>query len=204
MLLDQAGGASGMVVAAVPTIVFVVVNQLASLNPALFATVAASLLAFGWRLSHREPLRQAMVGLLIAGACAAVTAFTGEARGFYLVSILTTLVTGVVFLISALVRRPLAGLLLNRIAGGRPGWREDRRLMRVYSGATLVLAAVSIVNCALQTALARADQTTWLAVVHIVSPVLTGVVLVGTIVLARRIMVDRLRSTDPALTPLPG
>ncbi|HEX4362318.1 MAG TPA: DUF3159 domain-containing protein [Pseudonocardia sp.] len=188
MVLNRAGGASGMVVAAVPTVVFVLVNGLASLNPALVATVAAALLAFGWRLRRREPLRQAMVGLLIAGACAAIAGFTGQARGFFLVPILIPFAAIAVCLVSLLVRRPLAGLLLHRLAGGHPGRREDPRLTRLYSTATLVCVAVNVFNLAVQIALFLADQTAWLAVAHLVSPVLFGVVMVGTIVLARRIM----------------
>jgi hypothetical protein len=188
MLLDRAGGASGMVVAAVPTVVFAVVNGLASLNPALLATVAAALLAFGWRISRREPPRQAMVGLLVAAACATIAVFTGEAREFFLVPILIPFVAIAVCLVSLLVRRPLAGLLLNRIAGGRPGWRADPALLRLYSVATLVCVAVNVFNFAVQITLFAADRTAWLAVAHIVSPVLFGVVMVGTIVLARRVM----------------
>jgi hypothetical protein len=188
MLLDRAGGTSGLIVAAIPTVVFAVVNGLASLSPALLATVAAALLAFGWRLSRHEPPRQAMIGLLIAGACAAIAVFTGEARGFFLVPILIPFVAIAICLVSLLVRRPLAGLLLNRVAGGRPGWREDPRLLRLYSVATLVCIAVNVFNFTVQIALFLADQTAWLAVAHIVSPVLFGVVMVGTIVLARRVL----------------
>ena len=188
MVLNRAGGVSGMAVAAAPTVVFAVVNGLASLNPALPATVVTALLTFGWRLRRREPLRQAMVGLLIAGACAAVAVFTGEARGFFLVPILIPVAAIAVCVVSLLVRRPLAGLLLNRLAGGRPGWRDDPRLLRLYSVATLVCIAVNVFNFAVQLALFFANETAWLAVAHIVSPVLFGVVVVGTIALARRVM----------------
>ncbi|MDT7771210.1 MAG: hypothetical protein QOC67_134 [Pseudonocardiales bacterium] len=128
------------------------------------------------------------VGPLIAGACAAIAVFTGEARAFFLVPILIPFVAIAICLTSLLVRRPLAGLLLNRIAGGRPGWPEDPRLVRLYSVATLVCIAVNVVNFAVQISLFYADQTGWLAVAHIVSPVLFGVVMVGTIVLARRVL----------------
>lgn len=71
-ILKRAGGVSGMVIAAVPTIVFVVVNSVSSLVPAVIATVIAAIVAFGWRLIRREPLREAMIGLIIAGVCIAV------------------------------------------------------------------------------------------------------------------------------------
>jgi hypothetical protein len=46
-MLERSGGISGIVVAAVPTIVFVVGNGLSSLYPALLATAAAAVLIFG-------------------------------------------------------------------------------------------------------------------------------------------------------------
>jgi hypothetical protein len=200
-LLDRSGGPSGMVVASVPTVVFVVVNGLAGLYPALLTTVAVALLAFGWRVSRREPPRQAVIGLLIAAACATVAVLTGEARGFFVVPIAIPLVAVACSIGSLLLRRPLAGLLLNRFCGGPPGWRADRPLVRIYSWSTAVCIVVNVANFAVQLALFLADETAWLAVAHVVTPVLFGVVMVATIVLARRAMAGRPARSGP---PSPG
>ncbi len=185
-MLERSGGISGMVAAAVPTIVFVVGNGLSSLYPALLATAAAAVLIFGWRLARRQPLRQALAGLLIAGVCAALAAYTGQAKGFFLATVLLPALGVVVCVGSVLARRPLAGYLVNRIAGGQAGWRKDRRLLRIYSGTTLLSAAVNVVSFGLQTALYRANQTAWLAAFHILTGPLWAAITITTVMLARR------------------
>ncbi|MGH3846329.1 MAG: DUF3159 domain-containing protein [Pseudonocardiaceae bacterium] len=185
-ILRRSGGVSGMVIAAAPTIVFVVVNSVSSLVPALIATVISAIVAFGWRLIRREPLREPMVGLIIAAVCIVVAVYTGEAKGFFLLPILMCAVGVVVCIASVLAHWPLAGLLMNRIVGGRRDWREQRRLRRVYSGMTLLSAAVSGVNFILQAALYRANQTAWLGALHTVTGPLWAAITIITVVLARR------------------
>ncbi len=185
-IVRQSGGVSGMAVAAIPTIVFVAVNALSALHPALLATALAAVFVFGGRLVRREPLRQALVGLVIAGICAGLAAYTGEAKGFFLVPLLLPLVVVVVCTVSILARRPLAGLLVNRIVGGRPTWHQDRRLRRTYAGTTLLSAGLNVVSFVLQTQLYRANQTAWLAAFHVLTGPLWAVITIVTVVLARR------------------
>ena len=82
-----------------------------------FAMPAAPV-TFGVRLARRESLRAAVVGLAVAGVCAAVAAFSGEARAFFLLPTLIPAALGVLFLGSVLVRRPVTGTLFNRLVGG--------------------------------------------------------------------------------------
>jgi hypothetical protein len=185
-MLTRMGGPSGLVVAALPTAVFVAACALTSVNPALLVTAITAALIFGWRTVRREPLRQAAVGLLVAAACIASTLVTGQARDFFLVPVLIPVVAIVACLGSVAVRRPLAGILLNRMVGGPARWPAQRRLARVYTVSTLVFAGVNVLNFSIQVALYRADRTGWLAVAHVLSPVLFGGVMVVTVVLARR------------------
>lgn len=178
----------GLVVAAAPTIVFVLVNALSSLYPALIAAGIVALAAFAFRLVRRESLRQAAVGLAIVGVCAGVAAFTGQARGFFLLPALIPFAVIAVCVVSVLVRRPLTGLILNRVSGGPAGWYDDRRLRRVYTGTTLVCVAVNAVNATLQAVFYLADNTFVLAAAHVATgPVFAAIVAV-TVVLARRAM----------------
>ncbi len=110
----------------------------------------------------------------------------GEAKGFFLLPILLPAVGVVVCIASVLARWPLAGLLVNRIVGGRRDWREHRRLRRVYSGTTLLSAAVNVVSFILQAALYRANQTAWLAAFHTLTGPLWADITIVTVVLARR------------------
>jgi hypothetical protein len=185
---DKPSRISGMVLAAAPTIVFVVVNALSSLYPALLAAAVTAGAAFAFRLIRREPLRQAVIGLLIVGACAAVAAVTGQARGFFLLPALVPFAVIVVCAGSVVARRPLTGLLLNRLSGGPPTWYDNPRLRRVHTIATLVCAGVNVVNAALQATFYLADNTYVLAAAHIATGPVFAVIVAVTVVSARRAM----------------
>lgn len=186
--LVKPGKLSGMVVAAAPTLVFVVVNALSSLNPALLAAGATAIAAFVYRLIRREPLRQAVIGLAIVAVCAAVAAFTGEARGFFLLPALIPFAVIVVCVGSVVARRPLTGLILNRVSGGPPRWYDVPKLRRVHSVATLVCAGVNVVNATLQAVFYLADDTFVLAATHIATGPVFATIVAVTIVYARRAM----------------
>jgi hypothetical protein len=62
----------------------------------------------------------------------------------------------------------------------------DRRLLRIYSGTTLLSATVNVVSFGLQTALYRANQTAWLAAFHILTGPLWAAITITTVMLARR------------------
>ena len=175
-------------VAAAPGLTFVVVNALTSLRPALWSAGAVALAAFGYQVARREPLRRAAAGVLLAGSCAATAAVTGEARGFFLLPASVPVVVIVVCVGSVLAGRPLTGLVLNRVSGGPPDWYAHGTLRRVHGVATLVCAAVNVVNAALQAVFYLADDPAVLAVLHLATgPVFAAIVAV-TVLRARRVV----------------
>jgi hypothetical protein len=175
-----------MLIATIPTIVFVAVNSLASLHQAVFCVGAAGALMVGWQLVRRRPLRQALGGLAVAGVCAAVAAYTGEAKSFFVIPLLVPLVATVACVVSVLAGRPLTGVLFNRLVGGPPTWRRNRRLRRIYTATTVLLAVLNVISFALQTELYRVNQIPWLAAFHILTGPVRPVIIVLTVILARR------------------
>jgi hypothetical protein len=128
-----------------------------------------------------------VAGVLLAGACVATAAVTGEARGFFLLPALVPVVVVVVCLATVAAGRPLTGLVLNRVSGGPPDWAVHRPLRRVHAVATLACAAVNVVNAALQAVFYLADDPAVLAAVHAATgPVFAAIVAV-TVVRARRV-----------------
>ncbi|MGH8922340.1 MAG: DUF3159 domain-containing protein, partial [Actinomycetes bacterium] len=83
-LLEQLGGVGGLVSSVVPLVVFVLMNPLIGLQPAIWASVGAAAVVGVWRLIRREPLQPAVSGILGVALCAFIAYRTGEARGFYL------------------------------------------------------------------------------------------------------------------------
>ncbi|MDQ2709542.1 MAG: DUF3159 domain-containing protein [Actinomycetota bacterium] len=186
-ILDQLGGVSGMVASTIPVVAFVVVNSLASLVPAVVAAVAVAVGIAGWQLVRHEPLQPAISGLFGVGFGAFVAYRTGEAKGYFLVGIWYSAVLCVVFSLSALARWPLAGVIWHGINGDGQGWRSERALLRAYSAATLLWAAVFAGRFVVQHWLYDTDQTFWLGAARLAMGLpLTGVALFGTVWAVRR------------------
>ncbi|MEJ2868125.1 DUF3159 domain-containing protein [Actinomycetospora sp. OC33-EN08] len=142
-LLEQMGGVSGLVSSAVPVVVFVLVQAVFStLVASIAAAVGAALAVAGWRLVRGEKVQPALSGLFGVAVCALIAWRTGEAKGFFLLGIWTSLVYGGVFLVSVLVRRPLVGLLWHLVNGDGQAWRRSPALVRAYDLATLAWVVV--------------------------------------------------------------
>jgi hypothetical protein len=186
-LLEQMGGVAGIAYSAVPIIVFVVVNALTGLMPAIWAAIGVAVAIAVVRMVRREPLQPALSGLLGVVVCSFLAYRSGDAKGFFLLGIWTSLVYGAAFLISVLVRWPLVGAawsLLNRTGFE---WRRQRRAMRGYDLATLAWVVVFAAKFVVQQWLYASDQTGWLAFARIVMGYpLTGLALLVTVWAIRR------------------
>lgn len=157
----------GMVDSGLPVVVFIVVNSLASLGPALVAALAAGVLIAALRVARRRPVSQAIAGLFGVGIAAFIANRTGEAKGFFLLGIWQSLIYAGAFGISILLRWPLVGLIWEGINGRGRAWRTNRRLLRRYSWATAVWVVVFAARYAVQNWLYETDQVGWLAAVRI-------------------------------------
>jgi drug/metabolite transporter (DMT)-like permease len=188
----KSGGTAGVLVAASPTLVFVVTSTLAGVTAAVVAAAVTAAATFAYRLARREALGGALAGLVVAAACALLAAVTGEARGFFLLPTVLPAVILLVCLATVIARRPLTGLLLNRVAGGPPNWRHQRRLLRVYDISTLIAVVVNAVNFALQAFFYAADEPVVLAAAHVAIGPVFATLVAGTLLAVRRaIAVDR-------------
>jgi hypothetical protein len=166
-LFDQMGGVSGIIASTIPVVVFVVANVIAELRPALIAALVAGGAVAVWRLARRQALQPAVSGLFGVGLCAFIAYRTGEARGFYLPGLIYSGVLGAAFLVSTLVRWPLAGVIWHGINGDGQTWRSDPRLLRAYTLATLLWAAVFTARVVLQGLLYSAEEETWLGIARL-------------------------------------
>ena len=168
-LLEQMGGVSGVVSSAVPVIVFVIAQAIfQSLVGSIVAAVAAAVAVAVWRLVKGEKLQPAFSGLFGVAVCAVIAWRTGEAKGFFLLGIWTSLIYGGLFLISIVVRWPLVGTLWHLVNGDGQSWRRSAYLRRGYDVATLAWVVVFGARFAVQRWLydsAYAD--TWLGWVRL-------------------------------------
>ena len=170
-LVEALGGKRGLVDSGLPAVVFVFVNSVwqalgersTALRAAMVAAVLTGVVIVVLRLLRREPLQQAVSGFLGLGIAVFFAARTGEARGFFLPGILINVVYGAVFLVSALVGRPLVGLIYAAVDGLGTAWRTDPRLRRAFAVASVGWAVVFASRAAVQGTLYVMDRPGLLA-----------------------------------------
>jgi len=176
------GGVPGIIASTIPVAVFVVVNIVSTLQPALIAALASGVAIALWRIVRKQPLQPAVSGLFGVGIAAFIAYRTGEARGFYLPGLIYSAVLGLAFLVSVLVRWPLAGVIWHGINGDGQSWRRDPRLLRAYTWASLLWTLVFAARLVVQGLLYNADATTWLGIARLAMGYpLVGVALLGTV-----------------------
>lgn len=168
-MADQLGGWRGLVESSVPVVVFVFVNIIADLNPALIASVGVAVAIAALRLIQRRPIRHAVNGLFGVGVGAFIAWRTGDEKDFYLPGILYGIGYGLALLLSVAVRQPLVGWIWSVIvAGGKSEWRTDPKLIRLFSRLTVLWGVVWLAKVGVQAALYIADQDTALGVARLV------------------------------------
>jgi len=196
-MLEQMGGVQGVVASTIPVVVFVVVNLVFALQAALIAALASGVAVAVWRVVRKQALQPAVSGLFAVGIAAFLAYRTGEARAFYLPGLLFSAALGLAFLVSVLVRWPLAGVVWHGINGDGQSWRRDPRMLRAYTLASLLWTLVFAARVVVQGLLYNADEETWLGVARLAMGYpLVGVALLGTFWAVRRAR----RAPEPSTT----
>jgi hypothetical protein len=186
-LLEQMGGVQGLVASTIPVAVFVVANIAFGLQPAVIAALVSGVVVAVWRIARKQPLQPAVSGLFGVGVAAFIAYRTGEARGFYLPGLLVSAGCAVAFLVSMVVRRPLAGVVWHAVNGDGQSWRSDPRLLRAYTFATGLWTLVFASRVVVQGWLYSADEETWLGIARLAMGYpLVGLALLGTVWAVRR------------------
>ncbi|MER5265786.1 DUF3159 domain-containing protein [Actinosynnema sp. NPDC002837] len=186
-LLEQMGGVSGLLFSSLPVVVFVLVNAFAGLMPAIWSALAFSV-AIGVVLALRKGSVQPAVSAVFGVGIAAFIAYrTGDAKGFFLFGIWQSLVYGGGFILSILVRWPLAGVIWSFLNGQGQAWRKDKASVRDYDIATLVWALVFLARFVVQRWLYDEASVGWLAAARLAMGYpLMAVALIATVWAVRR------------------
>ena len=186
-LLEQMGGVSGLAYSAVPIVVFVLVNTLGNLMVAIWSAIGVAVAIAVARLVRKEPIQPAISGVLGVAVCSFIAYRSGEAKGFFLLGIWTSLVYGGVFLVSMVARWPLVGVAWSALNGLGFSWRKHRKAMIGYDLATLAWTVVFAAKFVVQQWLYVSDETGWLAFARIAMGYpLTGLALIVTVWAIRR------------------
>lgn len=192
------GGPRGLAESILPMTVFSIVWAFTHDVPrSVLAALVPSVILAVWRIVAREPLTQAVSGVLGIALGAGLALYTGRAQDFFLPGILKNVGLGAVYAITALVRWPLIGVLLGFMLGEDLNWRRVRPRMRVYQQATWLWAGVFALRAAVQSWLYATGQATALGFVNVV----LGLPLFGLAVGLTWLLVRRVPPAKPAEEP---
>ncbi len=158
-LLEQMGGLSGIVASTLPILVLVPINNKWGLTPALCAALGVAGLIFLWRLLRKENLQPAISGLFGVAIGALLAWKLGSAKGYFAYGIWYSLVAGIVFLLSIVVRWPLVGVIWRGINGDNHRWRSSKKAVNAFSIATAAWAVMFLARFGVQQWLYVQDAT---------------------------------------------
>jgi len=181
--LESIGGARGLVESMAPGLVFVVAYVASSnLSLSLVVSSAVAVLAVVARLVQRTPVTQAFAGILGVAVGAVWAWRSGNPSDYYLPGLLTNAAYLVAVAVTALVRWPVVGLVVEALragltdakrlqdgaAKGWTAWRRDPVRMRVYTGATWMWVGMFAIRLAVQLPLYLNAQVGWLGTARLV------------------------------------
>jgi intracellular septation protein A len=199
------GGWRGALESVLPMTVFSVVYAFGqNLRLSVIAALAPAVVMAVWRLVAREPLTQAVSGLLGIGLGAVIAVRTGRAQDIAIPSMIKNAAYAAAYAVSAVVRWPLIGVVLGFALGENTHWRQVPARMRAYSRATWVWVGLFGFRLAVQVPLYLAGAAATLALVNVglgLPPFALAIWL--TWVLVRRVPVAHPPATQSPREPEP-
>lgn len=179
---EMIGGRRGVIDASVPGVTLVIVDTFAPLTWAIVVALVAAVAIAVLRAIRREPLRQAAMGVLGLAGAAALAAFTGQAKNYFLPGILINAAYAVLAVGSIVINRPALGYVAAMLDRGYSHWQEHPPLRRAATIATAMWAAVFGLRAIVQGYLYVHGHVHWLAPVRLgMGLPLWGLAVAGTL-----------------------
>lgn len=179
----------GFLDAGLPSLVFVCIYTFGGRNLRLSLLIAVGMAAVlaVIRLLRRDRLGSVLAGLVGMVLSAVIAYRSGEARNVYLLGLLTNAGFLVLYAGSVVVRWPIIGALIGLIRQDGNAWRREPRLLRGFSRATLLWAAMFALRLCVQVPLYLTDHVAALGTLRVLLgwPLTLGV-LIATFVVLRQ------------------
>lgn len=168
-LMASVGGIRGIAEAIVPALVFLVTFVFTSdVWTSAGWAVGLAALASILRLLQRQPLTQALAGVLGVAVSAAVALLQDDARGYYVIGFYVSAAYGLAFAISMAVKWPIMGLIYGWIRGEGVEWQKNGIRRRKYQIATLLMVLVFAARLVVQLPMYWADDVVALGTARLV------------------------------------
>jgi hypothetical protein len=144
-------------------VAFVITNAIFGLHTAAYVAVGLAVLVAVERLVRRKPVTNAIGGLLGTGLAVFIALRSGSAEGYFVPRMIYAGVLAVVFAGSAVVRRPLVGILIGAVYRAPKEWLEDRLVRRTFGEVTFAWAGLFAFRAGVYAVLIAAGKAGWLA-----------------------------------------
>lgn len=111
------GGWRAQIEAVVPSVLFIVSLVISGdVNLSVIAPIAFSVLAILLRIIQTQDVTASIGGLVGVLVAAGLSLLSGQGKNYFVVGLWTSGIFAIVFLVSMLVKRPIAGVIVNLIA----------------------------------------------------------------------------------------
>jgi hypothetical protein len=123
-------------------VAFVTVNALSDLETAAVVSIGLSVVIALFRAVRREPLTNAIGGVIGTGLAVFIALRTGSASGYFVPRAIQNAGLALAFWVSVAFRRPMVGFIVAPLYHIPSGWYRDPRIRRAFAEATMVFAAL--------------------------------------------------------------
>ncbi len=165
------GGWRGIAESVLPSLLFVVIFTIGQsaavpapdiLWVSLAPSVGLAAVFTAVRLVGRTQPAAALGGLIATVAAAALALVTGRGEDNFVIGFVSNALYGGAFLISAIVRYPLVGVVVGLATGEGLRWRRDPRKRRTFTWLSLLWSVLFGARLAVQVPLYLTAEVTWL------------------------------------------
>jgi hypothetical protein len=139
-------------------VAFITVNALTDLETAAIVAIAISVVIGLYRAVRREPLTNAIGGVLGTGLAVFIALRTGSASGFFVPRAFQNAGLALAFWGSIIFRRPLVGFIVAPLYHFPKGWYLDPRVRRAFAEGTAAFGLVFTVRAVVYTVLILAER----------------------------------------------
>jgi len=150
-----------------PPLVFVLINLISGIWPAIACAVGLALVITVVRLIRHHPLRYALGGLTGVTVASLLAVGLSRGEGYFLPGMASGAVTSALCLISVMVRRPLVAWTSSIARRWPLGWYWHPQVRPAYSEVTLVWFAFFAARLTVQILLFRRGATLALSTVNL-------------------------------------
>ncbi len=162
-------GRNSFLDAALPPIIFLLVNGLAGFQAAMWSALALSVVIAAARIIRRQPLTYALAGVGGVGAAIGIAWFLGRSEGFFVPGLLSGSLTLLLAVTSLLIRRPMVAWT-SYIARRWPlDWYWHPQVRPAYGETTFAWAVFFAARLFLQYSVFRSENVTLLAVTNFIT-----------------------------------